>query len=312
MFGIEEARTLDDILGQDDLEQVGELLRVCQQEGTITRELTLRSATSGKGGSDSGVQCAVIASRLDAGGIVLVVEDLTEVVKAQKATAWREVARRLAHEIKNPLTPIQLSAERIARNLERSVTTDERTAGVIRECVDSIVDEVGSLKALVNEFGRVARLPAISREPASIRQLIERTLSLYEDRLNGTRIVTSIPDDLPAVLMDTRQIKRVLINLIDNALEAMTGEASAELKIDCALVRDSTMVRLTVTDNGRGIRPEDRERLFAPYFSTRKDGTGLGLAIASRIIADHGGYIGVESSEPGARFIIELPLWQES
>ena len=306
MFSSENAETLKDIFVPEDMEQVGELLRVSDQEGTLTREMTLKA-------HGQAVHSAVIASKLTTGGFVLVVEDLTEVVKAQKATAWREVARRLAHEIKNPLTPIQLSAERIARNLEREPSFGGHTRAVIQECVDAIVGEVSSLKELVNEFGRVARLPAIAPEPTSMKDLLDRTLALYEDRFNGTLINTEFPEHMPKVLMDGQQIKRVLINLIDNALDAMSGQDDKELTIACELVRDETTARLTVTDTGQGIAPEDRDRLFAPYFSTRKDGTGLGLAIASRIVADHGGYIGAETNgRRGARFVVELPICQKS
>ena len=306
MFSTEHAETLKDIFVPDDLDQIGELLKVSNQEGTLTREMTLNA-------HGHAVHSAVIASKLPTGGFVLVVEDLTEVVKAQKATAWREVARRLAHEIKNPLTPIQLSAERIVRNLGRVSSVDGHTRAVIQECVDAIVGEVGSLKELVNEFGRVARLPAIAPEPTPLKDLVDRTLSLYEDRFNGTLVKTEFPESMPDVLMDGPQIKRVLINLIDNALDAMSGEDDKELTIGCELVRDATTARLTVTDTGQGIAPEDRDRLFAPYFSTRKDGTGLGLAIASRIVSDHGGYIGAETNgRRGARFVVELPLCQKS
>ena len=306
MFSAEHAETLDDVFARNDLDQIGDLLRVSQQEGTRTREMTLTAR-------EQPAHSAVIASPLPTGGFVLVVEDLTEVVKAQKATAWREVARRLAHEIKNPLTPIQLSAERIARNLKRLPGVDGKTTGVIQECVDAIVGEVRNLKELVNEFGRVARLPAISREPTPMKELVDRTLALYEDRFNGTVVRTDFPENMPDVWMDGQQIKRVLINLIDNALDAMTGSKDKELTIGCELVRDETTARLTVTDTGHGISPEDRDRLFAPYFSTRKEGTGLGLAITSRIVRDHGGYIGAESNGGrGARFVVELPICQES
>ena len=187
-----------------------------------------------------------------------------------------------------------------------------QTVEVIRECVDSIVGEVGSLKALVNEFGRVAQLPSISRKPTPLKALVDRTLALYEDRFNGTRVRSEIPEGLPPLMLDGLQIKRVLINLIDNALDSMSGQIDKELRIDCELVRDNTMARLSIADSGHGISPEDKDRLFTPYFSTRKDGTGLGLVIASRIVADHGGYIGAESNGHGARFIIELPVCQES
>ena len=313
MFSIENAETLEDILNPNDLEQIGELLRLCRQEGASTREMTLQTdPVTPNAGAGDGVHSAVNVSQLATGGYVIVVEDLTEVAKAQKATVWRDVARRLAHEIKNPLTPIQLSAERIARNVDRSKAMNTQTAEVIRECVDSIVGEVGSLKALVNEFGRVAQLPSISRKPTPLKALVDRTLALYEDRFNGIRVRSEIPEGLPPLMLDGLQIKRVLINLIDNALDSMSGQIDKELRIDCELVRDNTMARLSIADSGHGISPEDKDRLFTPYFSTRKDGTGLGLVIASRIVADHGGYIGAESNGHGARFIVELPVCQES
>jgi nitrogen fixation/metabolism regulation signal transduction histidine kinase len=322
MFSADHAETLSEIFSREDLDSIGELLRVCIQEGTTTRELRLQTERNASARGD-GVHSAVIANRLSTGGFVLVIEDLTDVVKAQKAMAWREVARQLAHEIKNPLTPIQLSAERIGRNLERashpkgqppgqSGPLDPRTQDVIRECVESIVSEVEGLKSLVNEFGRVARLPTIAQKPEEIQDLVGRTLALYEGRLDDVDVAVDIPGDLPSVLMDGRQIKRVLINLIDNALEAMQDRPAKRLGITCDLVRDRTMARLAVTDSGHGIAPEDRDRLFAPYFSTRKDGTGLGLAIASRIVADHGGYIGAETNGGGARFMVDLPVWRES
>jgi two-component system, NtrC family, nitrogen regulation sensor histidine kinase NtrY len=149
--------------------------------------------------------------------------------------------------------------------------------------------------------------------PNSMKELVDKTMTLYEDRLNGTRVKLDVSEDLPPILMDSLQMKRVLINVLDNALEALSGESVQELKITCELARDGTMARLTVADTGCGIAAEDRERLFTPYFSTRKNGTGLGLAISSRIVADHGGYIGVEPNAPkGTRFIIELPVCQES
>jgi nitrogen fixation/metabolism regulation signal transduction histidine kinase len=184
---------------------------------------------------------------------------------------------------------------------------------VIDECVHAIVEEVSSLKNLVDEFVRFARLPSVSRVPNSMRDLVDKTLALYEGRLDNVKVSVDIPDHLPAVLMDSLQMKRVLVNLLDNALEALAGEPVQELALRCELARDETMVRLTITDSGRGIASDDRERLFTPYFSTRKNGTGLGLAISSRIVADHGGYIGAEANSPrGTRFVLELPVCQES
>jgi two-component system, NtrC family, nitrogen regulation sensor histidine kinase NtrY len=304
MFSTESVSTLDQIFGQD-VDSIRELLHLAET-ASVTREIEFN--THGRP-----AHSAVTATRLTAGGFVLVIEDLTEVARAQKATAWREVARRLAHEIKNPLTPIQLSAERISRNITRLPAAPQRVTTVIHECVHAIVEEVSSLKNLVDEFVRFARLPAVSRVPNSMKDLVEKTMALYEGRMDNVKVGVDIPAHLPAVLMDSLQMKRVLVNLLDNALEALTGEPVQELSLRCELTRDETMVRLTITDSGRGIASDDRERLFTPYFSTRKNGTGLGLAISSRIVADHGGYIGVEGNSPrGTRFVLELPVCQES
>jgi len=305
MFSVESAESLSDIFKGPDLREINALINDVE-ETAISREIGF--VTPGRPGHS-----AVTAGRLATGGTVLVVEDLTEVVRAQRASAWREVARRLAHEIKNPLTPILLSAERITRNIERLPAATPRVTGVIRECVDLIVDEVSSLRNLVDEFVRFARLPTVARFPNSIRELVDKTLALYEGRMEGVAITVELPEDLPLVLIDPMQMKRVLINLIDNALDALSDQPDKALSITADLARDGTMVRVTIVDTGRGITAEDRERLFTPYFSTRKDGTGLGLSIVSRIIADHGGYIGAEPNPPrGTRFVIELPVCLES
>jgi two-component system, NtrC family, nitrogen regulation sensor histidine kinase NtrY len=305
MFSVESAESLSDIFKGPDLREINALINDVQ-EIAISREINF--VTPGRPGHS-----AVTAGRLATGGTVLVVEDLTEVVRAQRASAWREVARRLAHEIKNPLTPILLSAERITRNIERLPAATPRVTGVIRECVDLIVDEVSSLRNLVDEFVRFARLPTVARFPNSIRELVDKTLALYEGRMEGVAVTVELPEDLPLVLIDPMQMKRVLINLIDNALDALSDQTDKALSITADLARDGTMVRVTIDDTGRGITAEDRERLFTPYFSTRKDGTGLGLSIVSRIIADHGGYIGAEPNPPrGTRFVIELPVCLES
>ena len=305
MFSVEHAETLSDIFKGPDLREITALIDDAEAT-SVSREIGF--VTPGRPGHS-----AVTAGCLATGGTVLVVEDLTEFVRAQRASAWREVARRLAHEIKNPLTPILLSAERITRNIERLPAATPRVNGVIRECVDLIVDEVSSLRNLVDEFVRFARLPTVARYPNSIRDLVDKTLALYEGRMEGVAVTVNLPEDLPPVLIDPMQMKRVLINLIDNALEALSEESDKALTITADLARDGTMVRLTIDDTGRGITAEARERLFTPYFSTRKDGTGLGLSIVSRIIADHGGYIVAEPNPPrGTRFVIELPVCLES
>ncbi len=217
MFSVERAETLSDIFKGPDLREITALIADAE-ETSISREIGF--VTPGRPGHS-----AVTAGRLTTGGTVLVVEDLTEVVRAQRASAWREVARRLAHEIKNPLTPILLSAERISRNIERLPATPPRVTSVIRECVDLIVDEVSSLRNLVDEFVRFARLPTVARYPNSIRELVDKTLALYEGRMEGVAVTVTLPEDLPLILIDPMQMKRVLINLIDNALEALSGPA---------------------------------------------------------------------------------------
>jgi two-component system nitrogen regulation sensor histidine kinase NtrY len=305
MFSVRDAKRLEDIFKDDELREILSLLGDAIETGT-TRDISFRSP-------GRPAHSAVTATPLAAGGFVLVVEDLTEFVRAQRASAWRDVARRLAHEIKNPLTPIQLSAERISRNITRLPAASPRVATVMQECVGAIMSEVSSLKHLVDEFVRFARLPTVARVPENMRELVDATLRIYDGRMDGALVQINIPENLPLILMDSTQMKRVLINVIDNALEALANETERSLRIACELARDGTMARLTIEDTGVGIAPEDRERLFTPYFSTRKEGTGLGLSIASRIVSDHGGYIGAEPNVPrGTRFIIELPVCQES
>jgi two-component system nitrogen regulation sensor histidine kinase NtrY len=259
-------------------------------------------------------------------GVVLVIEDLSELLAAQRAAAWSEVARRLAHEIKNPLTPIQLSAERIARHFVRAAESHhgnghgngtapegERVARVVEECTQTISREVAGLKNLVDEFTRFARLPHARLAPGDLNQVVRQAVSLYEDRLDGVRLDVLLAPQLPIALLDAEQLRRVFVNLIDNALEALT-EADAERRITIATGHDPArgLLIAEVTDTGHGIARADYARLFQPYFSTRGRGTGLGLAIVHRIMTEHGGRIRAESNRPrGARMIIELPVADE-
>ncbi|HKQ78508.1 MAG TPA: ATP-binding protein [Blastocatellia bacterium] len=255
-------------------------------------------------------------------GAVIVIEDLTELIEAQRRAAWSEVARRMAHEIKNPLTPIKLSAERLAKNLlgERNVANgkidnlNKRQTALVRECTTMIGAEVATLQRMVDEFSNFARLPKATLETASLNEVVVNSLKLYDERLNGIRLSPMLAPSLPVVMIDCEQIKRALVNLIDNAAEAM-----AEMKGDRRItvitreVPERESLEMIVADNGPGIPTEDRERIFDPYFSTRKRGTGLGLAIVSRIVAEHQGRIRVQDNSPrGARFIIELPSLKES
>ncbi|MGE5245108.1 MAG: ATP-binding protein [Betaproteobacteria bacterium] len=236
-------------------------------------------------------------------GLVVVLDDVTPLIRAQKVAAWREVARRLAHEIKNPLTPIQLSAERLRRFFSGAPPP---ARALVEECTTTIVGEVESLKGLVDEFSQFARMPAPRAIPTDLGRLIVETLALYDGIFAQVRIEQRFGADVPLVRLDAEQIRRVLINLIDNAIEAM--ERRGAIAVETQLDRPNGIVRIVVADDGPGIPPGEREKLFLPYYSTKRRGSGLGLAIVRRIIAEHGGNIEVGDNVPrGTRFTVELP-----
>jgi two-component system nitrogen regulation sensor histidine kinase NtrY len=246
-------------------------------------------------------------------GYVLVFEDLSDLLRAQKQAAWREVAQRVAHEIKNPLTPIALSAERIHRHLARGSTPDAASVEVIRACADTINTAVQTVRSLVDEFSVLARFPASRPQPSSLNNLVESALSLFNGSLDGIRVHAQLAQDLPSVMADPEAIKRAVANLIDNAAEAMRESALKEITISTALVASRDAVELAISDTGHGVSRDVKERLFLPYFSTKQRGTGLGLAIVSRIVEDHNGSIRVEENKPvGSRFVIELPVVVET
>ena len=245
-------------------------------------------------------------------GSVLIFEDLSDLLKAQKQAAWREVARRVAHEIKNPLTPIALSADRILRHLDRGTRPDAASLEVIRHCSETIAESVDTVRALVDEFSTLARFPASHPSPASINSIVESALNLFEGRLDGIHLQKNLAPGLPKVMADSEAIKRALANLVDNAAEAMEGSLLREIRVSTSLVTSRDAVEILVADTGHGVTQELKEKLFLPYFSTKKRGTGLGLAIVSRIVEDHRGSIRVEENKPvGTRFIVELPLAPE-
>lgn len=239
-------------------------------------------------------------------GFVLVVEDTTDILRAQRAAAWHEVARRIAHELKNPITPIALSAERILRQIEKAPPAPE-VRRIITECCATIHREVDSVKNLVDAFAQFARFPEAHLEPADVNAVVREALAVFEGRLEGITVRLRLDEDLPAAPLDREQFKRALVNLIDNAAEAMSDSPVRELLVETrALPGDA--VEVEVADTGCGISTEDKEKLFLPYFSTKGRGTGLGLAIVSHIVAEHNAQIRVEDNTPaGARFIIELP-----
>ena len=242
-------------------------------------------------------------------GYVLVFEDLSGLLQAQKQAAWREVARRVAHEIKNPLTPIALSAERIRRQLERGLPLDEASVAAIRSGSETISDSVETVRTLVDEFATVARFPTAQPQPSDTGQIIASALAMFDGRLQDIRIRSSVAPDLPKVLADPEALKRALANLIDNAAEAMKDSLVREIHLSASLLPTRDAIEIIVADTGHGVSREAKEKLFLPYFSTKQRGTGLGLSIVSRIVEDHHGSIRVEENAPvGTRFIIELPI----
>ena len=368
---------LSSLLSSDDRVVVERLLRRARRAGRAAEQSQLM-----RGSVAGAIPVALTATALrgtsnevsDRRGVVLVMEDLSELLAAQRAAAWSEVARRIAHEIKNPLTPIQLSAERIARNFRvrlnvsepgadrgphagsprglvdatgssnpsdreglrasseaeglKVLTRDSQVNGngengsglteetraeltqIVEECTTSITREVAGLKALVDEFSRFARMPPPRLEAGDLNEVIRQAVQLYQERLEGVELRLALAEPLPAAHLDTEQLKRVFVNLTDNALEAL-AEVQNERVVTITTRHDTSrdLLIATVEDTGEGIPLGDFKRLFQPYFSTRGRGTGLGLAIVARIVTEHGGRVYAEANTPhGARFVVELPV----
>lgn len=302
-------RPIDDVLARNDLSPLAPVLERARrrrgddavgQEVMLTldgREVYLVVATTPLAGEAGGP------------GLVIVVDDVTPLIRAQKVAAWRDVARRLAHEVKNPLTPIQLCAERLRRHFGGA---PEPTRRLVAECSGTIVQEVESLKQLVDEFSQFARMPPPRTAPTDLRELVADVIGLYR-AFPHVRIETRIPDALPAVRVDPEQFRRVVINLVDNAIEAL-GEDPAPpaeggtIGVDASHEPAHSVVRLVVSDNGPGLSEADRAKIFMPYYSTKKRGSGLGLAIVRRIVVEHGGSIEASDNLPrGTRMTIDLP-----
>ena len=320
-------RKLESLIGAEDWLVMDRLLRRARRTGQAAEQAQLAGGDDGAPLPVALTATALRASSAQKRGVVLVLEDLSELLAAQRVAAWSEVARRMAHEIKNPLTPIQLSAERIAKSYQRATakgdqngsngqngmsegtSEDIHVSAVIDECTETIAREVAGLKAMVDEFSRFARLPLARLEAAHLNEVVRHAVALYDDRLDGVTMETKLAANLPAAMLDTEQLRRVFVNLIDNASNALASVA-AEKQITITTRFDPVRSLLVaeVSDTGHGIRPSDFKRLFQPYFSTRGSGTGLGLAIVQRIILEHGGRIRAEANYPrGARFVIELP-----
>jgi two-component system nitrogen regulation sensor histidine kinase NtrY len=247
-------------------------------------------------------------------GAVLVFDDVTPLIRTQRVAAWRDVARRLAHEIKNPLTPIQLCAERMRRHFSAA---PESSRALVDECTSTIVGEVESLKDLVDEFAQFARMPAPRAVPTDLNAVLADTLALYNGLFREIRIGRAFASDLPPVRVDLEQIRRVVINLVDNAVEALGGSTAQPrpdgqaptIVVETRHDQGNGVARVLVSDNGPGISAADRDKLFMPYYSTKRRGSGLGLAIVRRIVAEHGGSIEVADNVPsGSVFTIDLPV----
>jgi len=237
-------------------------------------------------------------------GMIVVLDNLTQLIKAQKIAAWKEIAQRVAHEIKNPLTPIQLSAERIMKNLR---TNKKKSSEIIEEGANTIVQEARTIKSLVDEFSSFARMPSIRLQSADLHDIIKQTISLFTGIFSEIEFETIFSTEIPSpLLIDPDQMRRVFINLIDNAIDAMNK--TGKIRIRTSFDKTQQRVRIEIADFGPGILQEERDKLFHPHYSTKKRGTGLGLAIVNQVISEHNGSIEVEDNKPhGAMFIIQIP-----
>ena len=296
-------QTIQALVPAECADDFGAVIRRGQRMGAASTEIEFHA----RGRT---MHLGVTSARLDLAhgrpGTVLVVEDATELLRAQRQLAWKEVAQRVAHEIKNPLTPIALSAERIGKHLDRGAPD---SPGVIRKCAEVILTCVGTLRTLVDQFSALAQFPASQPRACEMNQVIDEALALFAGRLEGITVKRDLEPGLPPIMADPEAIRRALANLIDNAAEAMHGSLLRVLAIGSALSEDGTCVEVAVSDTGHGLTDEIRERLFLPFYSTKHRGTGLGLSIAAKIAQEHGGTIRAESNSPkGARFILRVPL----
>jgi two-component system nitrogen regulation sensor histidine kinase NtrY len=307
MLGIRGEAALEknfsEVLPKEYVEQIERLLGELKSSGKDSIE---RQVTVNLGGKSLSLLVNLTTLKDEEGrslGVVAVFDDFTQLIKAQRMAAWREVARRIAHEIKNPLTPIQLSAQRLRKRYMERLQPD---GAVFDECTRTIVKQVEELKGLVNEFSNFARMPASQPTPSRLNEIIQETLVLFQGTPKQVHF-EFVPNELPILNIDRDQMKRVMINLIKNSLAAI--ENGGKIRIQTSYDPTLQTVRLEVSDDGCGIPDEDKGRLFEPYFSTKRSGTGLGLTIVNAIISDHNGYIRVRDNKPkGTTFLIELPV----
>jgi nitrogen fixation/metabolism regulation signal transduction histidine kinase len=313
-------RVMEEVFPKDVAEVLDRLIKRSHRMGSASSEIEM-APPEGEFGGPLNLLATVALLETPVGnermrrehrGYVIVLENATELLRAQKQSAWKEVARRVAHEIKNPLTPISLSAEQIRRHIDRLAETlrfhniDSPSPPVIRRSSEVISSSVESMRSLVDQFSALAEFPTAQPRPADLNTIVENSLAMFAGRMQTITVVKRMGKNLPLVMADPEALKRALGNLIDNAAEAMHSSLLRELRITTGLLENG-MVELTVADTGSGLTDEMRERLFLPYFSTKQRGTGLGLAIAAKIIQEHQGTIRAEKNVPaGAKFIIEL------
>ena len=309
--GASDVPALEELLGAEASRTIQHLMRRSLRMGVVSREL--ETVVAGRV-LHLAVTVSSLGPRRANSGYVLVLDDLTEMLRAQKSAAWQEVARRIAHEIKNPLTPIQLSSQRLSRFLERReapaavAPADLELANLVQECSRLIEREVSTLAALVNEFSQFVRFPTAKLSATNANTIVHEALEVFSGRLDGITVKTALAENLPAVRADGGLLRSVVVNLIDNAAEALENSTCREIVVSTCAHADAETVEICVSDTGHGISPQDKDKLFLPHFSTKDRGTGLGLAIAARIVSEHGGRIHVEDNFPvGSRFLVELP-----
>src|SRR5215469_12056440 len=295
MFGMDARglESLEELLGADSARTVQHLMRRSLRMGVVSREM---ETVAGGRVLHLAVTVSSLGPRRANTGFVLVFDDLSELLRSQKTEAWQEVARRIAHEIKNPLTPIQLSAQRLSRFLEKrdlqsASATDPELTKLVQECSRLIEREVSALASLVNEFSQFVRFPAAKLASASVNTIVHEAVEVFSGRLDGITLKTNLTTNLPTVRADAGLVRSVVVNLIDNAAEALESSSFREITVSTKALADSDAVEISVADTGHGISPADKDKLFLPHFSTKDRGTGLGLAIASRIVAEHNGLL---------------------
>ena len=299
----DEKPPLETLFPPEQREDLWRMIRRCQRMGVAQGDFELRR---GSQELHMSVTVALLELEQQRRGYIMVLEDVTESLRAQRQVAWKEAAQRVAHEIKNPLTPIALSAGRIQRHLVKNAPD---SPAIIRRCSEVILNSVEAMRGLVDHFAALAQFPVPQIRPVDLNQVVRTAIDSFAGRFDRIRVIENLSPEPVMIAADATVLARALVNLIDNAAEAMQSSLLRELRIETCILGDGVMAEVVISDTGPGLTNEARERLFLPYFSTKQRGTGLGLAITAKIVQEHSGFIRAEQNAPaGARFIIELPL----